>query len=129
VVAQALIAFGPADQFGWQNIVAWRGDATIIPHRRWSLTGQYLDLWLASARDGIYNSSGGLILRDAIGSSGRHIGEECDFYTWYEINRQVHIGTGIGHILPGEFLARAGKGGSYTYPYFAVEMLDGKRVR
>lgn len=121
--------FGIADQFGWQNIVAWRGGATIIPHRRWSMTAQYVDLWLASATDGIYNTSGGLILRDATGHSGRHIGTEFDFYTWYEITRQVHIGTGVGHILPGQFLATAGKGAACTYPYFVVEMLDGKRVR
>jgi len=121
--------FGIADQLGWQNIVAGRAGATIIPHRRWSLTAQYLDFWLASARDGIYNTSGGLILRDVTGNSGRHIGEEFDFYTWYEINRQVHVGTGVGHIFPGEFLAKAGKGVAYTYPYFAIEMLDGKRVR
>jgi hypothetical protein len=121
--------FGIADQFGWQNIVAWRGGATIIPHRRWSLTAQYLNLWLASATDAAYNSSGGVILRDPTGKSGRHLGEEFDVYTWYEINREVHIGTGIGHLLPGEFIATAGKGAAYTYPYFVIEMFDGKRVR
>jgi hypothetical protein len=121
--------FGITDQFGWQNIVAWRTGATIVPHRRWSVTAQYLDFWLASARDAAYNSSGGVILRDSTGNSGKHLGEEFDVYTWYEVNRQVHIGTGIGHILPGEFIAKAGKGASYTYPYFVVEMLDGKRVR
>jgi hypothetical protein len=121
--------FGIADQFGWQNIVAWRGGATIIPHRRWSLTAQYLDLWLASATDAAYNSSGGVILRDSTGKSGRHLGREFDIYTWYEINRQVHIGTGVGHLLPGEFIAKAGKGASYTYPYFVIELFDGKRVR
>lgn len=121
--------FGITDQFGWQNIISWRGGATIIPRRRWSLTGQYLNLWLASATDAAYNTSGGVILRDATGKSGRHLGEEFDFYTWYEINREVHIGAGIGHLLPGEFIARAGKGASYTYPYFVIEMFDGKRIR
>ena len=121
--------FGITDQFGWQNIVAWRAGATVIPHRRWSFTGQYLDFWLASARDGIYNTSGGLIFRDVTGRSGTHIGQEADVYTWYEINRQVHVGAGVGHLLPGEFIAKAGKGAAYTYPYFAIEMFDGKRVR
>lgn len=121
--------FGIADQFGWQNIVAGRTGATIVPHRRWSFTAQYLDLWLASATDAAYNTSGGVILRDPTGRSGRHIGQEVDAYTWYEINRQVHIGAGVGHLLPGEFIAKAGKGASYTYPYFVIEMFDGKRVR
>lgn len=121
--------FGITDQFGWQNIVAWRGGATIVPHRRWSVTAAYLDFWLASARDGIYNTSGGLVLRDTTGRAGRHIGEEADIYTWYEVNRQVHAGAGVGHIFPGHFLTGAGKGAAYTYPYFVVEMFDGKRVR
>lgn len=121
--------FGITDQFGWQNIVAWRSGATIVPHRRWSITAQYVDLWLATASDAAYNSSGGVILRDTTGKSGRHLGEEFDLYAWYEINRQVHIGTGVGHLLPGEFITRAGKGASYTYPYFVIEMFDGKRVR
>ncbi|MGA2182371.1 MAG: alginate export family protein [Bryobacteraceae bacterium] len=121
--------FGITDQFGWQNIKAGRGGVTIVPHRHWTVTGQYLDFWLASATDSLYNGSGGSILRDSTGKSGKHVGEEVDFYTWYEINKEVHVGAGIGHILPGEFLAKAGKGASYTYPYFVIEMFDGKRVR
>jgi hypothetical protein len=121
--------FGIADLFGWQNIVSWRCGATIIPHRRWSVTAQYLDLWLASATDAAYNSSGGVILRDRTGKSGTHLGQEVDAYTWYEVNRQVHVGAGIGHLLPGEFIARAGQGAGYTYPYFVVEMFDGKRIQ
>ena len=121
--------FGIADQFGWENIIAGRVGATIIPHRRWSVTAQYLDLWLASARDAAYNSSGGVILRDPTGKSGTHLGQEFDAYAWYEINREVHVGAGIGHLLPGEFIDKAGKGAAYTYPYFVIEMFDGKRVR
>lgn len=121
--------FGIADQFGWQNIVGWRAGATIKPHRRWSVTGQYLDLWLASATDAAYNSSGGVILRDRTGKSGTRLGQELDAYTWYEINREVHAGAGIGHLLPGAFIEKAGKGAGYTYPYFMIEMFDGRRVR
>jgi hypothetical protein len=121
--------FGIADQFGWQNIVAGRAGATINPRRRWSVTTQYLDLWLASAKDAAYNSSGGVILRDPTGKSGTHLGQELDAYAWYEINREVHVGAGIGHLLPGEFIDKAGKGAAYTYPYFVIEMFDGKRLR
>ena len=121
--------FGISDQFGWQNIIAWRAGATVNPHHRFSVTGQYLDFWLDSATDALYNTSGGVILRDTTGRSGTHIGDEVDGYTWYEVNREVHIGAGIAHIFPGEFLMKAGKGASYTYPYFVVEMFDGKRVK
>jgi hypothetical protein len=92
------------------------------------VTGQDLDFWLASATDAVYNSSGGAIARDVTGRSGNHIGKEFDFYTWYEVNREIHVGVGVGHLLPGEFLAQVTKGAAYTYPYFAIEFLDGKRV-
>jgi hypothetical protein len=121
--------FGITDQFSRQNIVAVRGGLTIKPHRRFSITGQYLDLWLAQARDGVYNSSGALLYRDPTGASGTHIGYEFDAYTWYEINREVHVGAGVGRLLPGDFLAHVVKGATgYTYPYFTVEFLDGKRI-
>lgn len=80
--------FGIADQFGWQNIVAERAGITIEPHRRWTVTTQWLDLWLASATDALYNTSGSAIVRDTTGKSGTHVGQEGDVYTWYELNRQ-----------------------------------------
>jgi hypothetical protein len=120
--------FGITDQFGWQNIIAGRAGVTIEPRPRWSVTGQYLDFWLASATDAVYNTSGAAIARDATGRSGTHIGEEVDCYAWYEVNRETHVGVGVGHLLPGEFLTHVTKGAAYTYPYFAIEFLDGKRV-
>ena len=120
--------FGISDQFGWQNIVAGRVGGTLQPFNRWSVTAQYLDFWLASRTDGIYNTSGGLIARDTTGKAPSHIGTEFDIYTWYEINREVHAGVGVGHLMPGAFLASVTKGAPYTYPYFAIEFLDGKRV-
>ncbi len=116
--------FGIADQFGWQNISAIRGGFTIEPHHRWTLSAQYLNFSLAAAADGLYNTSGGLIVRDSTGRSGTHVGEEFDFYSWYELNRHMNIGTGIARILPGSFLARTTSGASFTYPYFAINFKD-----
>ncbi len=81
--------FGLTDQFGWQNIIAQRVGITIEPRHRWTVTGQFLDFWLADARDGLYNTSGGSIVRDTTGHSGTHIGKEYDAYTWYELNSHV----------------------------------------
>jgi hypothetical protein len=120
--------FGITDQFAWQNIVAGRGGVTFQPHHRWSVTGQYLDFWLASATDAVYNTSGSPMVRDPSGKSGAHIGREIDGYTWYEVNREIHIGLGVGRLFPGEFLARVTPGAAYTYPYFAIELLDGRRI-
>src|SRR5262249_4383044 len=70
--------FGITDQFGWQNIKAVRAGVTVEPHNRWTITAQWLDFWLASATDSLYNTSGGSIVRDAAGTDGNHIGEEAD---------------------------------------------------
>jgi hypothetical protein len=120
---------GISDLFGWQNIVVARGGITIEPHRRWTLSGQYLDFLLAEAADGLYNSSGGQFVRDASGKSGTHVGEEFDVYTWYELNRHLNVGTGIVHFMPGRFLARVASPSSYTYPYFAINFKDNGKTR
>jgi hypothetical protein len=116
--------FGISDQFGWQNIKAIRAGLTVEPHNRWTVTGQWLDFWLASATDSLYNTSGGSIVRNANGTAGTHIGQEADGYTWYELNRHVNIGVGVGHIFAGQFLKLTEKGPNFTYPYFALNFKD-----
>jgi hypothetical protein len=119
--------FGIADQFGWQNLIAARAGLTIEPHHRWTVTAQYLDFWLASSTDALYNTSGGSIVRDPNGKSGRHVGEEVDVYTWYELNRHVNIGLGVAHFMGGRFLSSTTTGPSYNYPYFAINFKDNGR--
>jgi hypothetical protein len=121
--------FGIADQFGAQNIIADRVGITLEPRRRWTVTGQFLDFWLAQARDGAYNTSGGLIVRDATGNSGTHLGKEYDAYTWFELNRHVNLGVGVGHLQGGEFLQKTTKGPNYNYPYFAINFKDDGRPK
>jgi hypothetical protein len=116
--------FGISDQFGWQNIKAVRAGGTIEPHNRWTVTAQWLDFWLASATDALYNTSGGVIVDNAKGTAGNHIGNEGDIYTWYELNRHVNVGVGVGHIFPGQYLRLMEKGPNFTYPYFALNFKD-----
>jgi hypothetical protein len=120
--------FGITDQFGWENIVAERAGLTVEPHRRWTVTGQYLDLWLASATDALYNTSGGTIVRDSTGKSGTHIGQEADIYTWCELTRHFNVGVGVGHLMGGQFLQKTEKGPNYNYPYFAINFKDDGKV-
>jgi hypothetical protein len=63
-------------------------------------------------------------VRDVTGKSGTHVGEEFDVYTWFELNRQVNFGLGVGHLTPGEFLSTTTKGPTYNYPYFAINFKD-----
>ena len=111
---------GIADVFGWQNIISNRVGITVEPRHRWTLTGQYLDFWLASATDAAYNTSGVIIIRDPSGRSGTHLGKEYDAYTWYELNRHLNLGIGVGHFQGGHFIDSVAKGTNYNYPYFAI---------
>jgi len=127
--ANAHDRFGFTDQFGWQNITAERIGLTIEPRHRWTVTGVWLDLWLASAKDALYNISGAPIVRDTTGNSGTHIGKEYDLYTWYELNRHVNVGVGVGHIQGGEVLQHLTKGPNYNYPFFAINFKDDGKSR
>jgi hypothetical protein len=117
--------FGMTDLFGWENIKAERAGVTLEPVRRWTVTAQYLNFSLASAKDGLYNTSGSSIVRDATGNSGTHVGEEVDLYSWFELSRHVNFGVGVGHLMPGTFLAALTKGPTYNYPFFAINFKDG----
>ncbi len=119
--------FGILDLFGWQNIQAIRAGVTIIPRRRWSVTTQFLDFWLACAADGVYNSSGSSIARDLNGRPGTHIGREADIYTWHEINQHMNVGVGFGRLRAGEFLLNTTSSRDYSGYYVAINFKDAGR--
>jgi hypothetical protein len=117
--------FGIVDQFGWQNIRSWRTGATIVPHRRWTVTAQYLDFRVASANDAVYNTSGSSIVFSRVPAhSGTRLGVEGDVYSWYELNRHLNIGAGYGRLNAGPFLSTLTAGHMYSYPYFAINFKD-----
>lgn len=115
--------FGILDLFGWQNIQAVRGGGTVTPHRRWTVTAQYLDFWLACANDAVYNSSGAMIGSD-LGKGGTHIGKEADVYSWYELNRHLNIGAGYGWFGAGQFLSDITTGHRYSSSYIVINFKD-----
>jgi hypothetical protein len=108
---------GLADQFSWQNVAAVRSGVRLWLRHNWTLAGTWNDYWLASTKDGFYNSSGSLVARDSTGKSGRHIAEEYDLETSYRLNRDLELGAGLGRILPGAFLILTRHPWAYTYPY------------
>lgn len=119
---------GMLDLFGWQNIASYRVGATIVPHHRWTVTSQYTDFWLAASKDAAYNSSGGLISRNSTGSSGSHLGEEVDIYSWFEFDRHINIGAGFGAFGAGRFIASTTAVRLCTGPYFAINFKDAGRA-
>ena len=108
---------GLADQVAWQNLISVRTVFRVSPRKNWMISTAYNDWWVASAKDGFYNSSGSIVARDTWGLSGTHIGRELDLQTSYRIDQNLELGTGIGHLRSGELLVRTNHARSYTYPY------------
>ena len=109
--------YGMADQVGWKNINHIGLIAEVKARPSVMLQAKVHDWWLASARDGLYNSGGALLVRDVTGSSGKHIGEEIDFQVLWNHKTNIAIGAGMGHMFPGKFIKRTTPGHSYTFPY------------
>ncbi|MGB0064144.1 MAG: alginate export family protein [Terracidiphilus sp.] len=117
--------FGLVDLFGWQNIRAVREGGTFMPHRRLSVSGQYLDFWVDSTSDAVYNTSGGAIFHGKVTpGTGTYLGQEFDFYSWYELNSHFNIGGGYGRFDGGSFLSQLTTGHVYPYSYIALNFKD-----
>jgi hypothetical protein len=113
--------YGLTDQVGWRNIHDPHLGLDLKPSGKLTITGGFHDYWLASARDGLYNSSSTLVARSADGSAGRHVGEELEVYGLYSVSKAISFGAGYGCLLTGEFLNRTTRGHDYNYAY---TMLD-----
>jgi len=112
---------GLADQVAWQNLVSVRTVFRASVRRNWMISGAFNDWWLANAKDGFYNSSGSIVARDTRGVSGTHIGTELDLQTSYRFDRNLEVGTGVGHIFSGDLLLNTGHARAYTYPYVMLQ--------
>jgi hypothetical protein len=114
---------GLSDILGWQNIQAFRAGGTVSPHLRLTVTAQFLDFHLAQQNDALYNNSG-----NAIGHGdstfGKHIGDEADVYSWYEINRHFNFGAGYGRLGAGNFLQHLTGTPGYSNFYVAINFKD-----
>jgi len=115
--------FGISDILGWQNIQAFRAGGTVSPHPRWTVTAQYLDFQLAQQNDALYNNVGAS-LGHGNSTFGKHIGDEADVYSWYEIDRHVNFGAGYGHLGAGSFLHHLTGVPAYSNFYIALNFKD-----
>lgn len=112
--------YGLADQVGWQNLNHIGVIGELRPRKSLVLQFKAHDRWLAAARDGLYNAGGALLVRDPTGRAGTHIGKEVDVQMLWTPAPNVLVGTGLGHMFPGEFLRRTTPGHSYTFPYVMI---------
>jgi hypothetical protein len=108
--------FGHQDLFGWRNIHNLRSLATLAIARNLGVNLMYNELWLASARDALYNGAGAPIARSPGGAAGRHVGREFDLFAAYRFKRTA-FGAGYGYLFKGGFIRAATPGVNPGYVY------------
>jgi hypothetical protein len=108
--------FGHQDLFGWRNMHNIRSLLVMGMTKSFAINFMYDNYWLASNKDGVYNSSGKLIARSITGTAGRHVGQEADIYGTYKY-RHFTFGAGYGHFFSGAFIQNTTPGVGPTYLY------------
>ena len=109
--------YGMADQVGWKNVNHVGVILEVKPRPSLVLQAKGHDWWLASEKDGLYNSGGTLLVRDPTGRSGKHIGQEIDLQAIWTPSKHIALGGGVGHMFTGSFLQNTTPGHAYTFPY------------
>jgi hypothetical protein len=101
--------YGHADLLGWRNMHDFR--ATLAAQLRPKVRVQVdYHRFLLASRRGRWSSAGGQTLGfDAIGSSGRDLGQELDLMARIPLNAHVQFEAGYSLFVPGAF-ARATRG-------------------
>lgn len=108
--------FGHEDLFGWRNLHNARSVTTLGLTANFALNFMYDNYWLVNVRDGLYNSSGKVIVQSKTGVAGRHVGQETDIYATYKY-KHFTFGAGYGHFFSGEFILKTTPGVGPTYLY------------
>jgi hypothetical protein len=112
---------GFADQVGWRNVQNLQLAMTVKPTAKLSFTPRYHWLWLANAKDALYNAGGNVVVRNASGSAGKYIGTELDLIANYAATKQMTLQFGYAHVFPGTFLKKTTPGEAYKFPFLMVQ--------
>ena len=109
--------FGHEDLFGWKNIHNIRSLSKYEVTKAFTANFMYDSIWLASARDWLYNGAGAKIGKNSPnGTAGSHVGEETDLFFTYKY-KHLLFGAGAGYLVKGEFIMKTTPGVSPMYSY------------
>ena len=106
------------DLFGEQNIRDLKPGFDFRPVPKLKVRFVVSKLSLASRYDSLYDTTGAVLVKVPKGGAlSTDIGNEADVYGTYDINRQLQLGAGFGHLHAGAFIKQNTPGGSSSYPY------------
>jgi hypothetical protein len=112
--------YGFADLAGRRNLEQARAGVEEAITAKWAIRQAFEGLWLFTSGDNFYASSGAVSVAAHPGAN-RHIGNELDLTSTYEIDKGLHCGFGYARLFAGAFLKTASQGHDYGYPYAYVE--------
>ncbi len=95
--------FGFMDIFGRQNIQDINGTFTVQPHEKVTFLAWYHVLFLAQARDAVYDVGGNPIYQDPTGSAGNYLGQEIDLLLTWTMNPRMVAVLGYSHFFTGDY--------------------------
>ncbi len=106
------------DLFGEENIRDLKPGFDFRPLAKLKVRFVYSDLHLASRYDGLYDTSGNVLVKvPKGGAQSTDIGNEADIYGTYDVNKRLQFGAGFGHLMTGAFLKETTPGANSSYPY------------
>ena len=87
----------------------------MTPTKRLRVKVDYLDCWLATVQDGLYNGSNVRTVFNAKATS-THVGRGVDTQIVMTLPQSTTVGMGLGTLSAGEYLKQSGKRTGYVYP-------------
>ena len=111
---------GYADVIGRQNIVDFRGRATLVPVGELKATIDTHYFLLASDDDALYDASGNIVRAGGLDGSNE-VGWELDLTLAHPIGRHLVASGGYSHFFAGEMIEDTGPDDDIDFAYLALE--------
>jgi hypothetical protein len=99
---------GFLDYVGRQNIDDLNMQFSFNPTKWITVLTQAHFFYLPAPRDALYSASGQVLRIDPTGSSGRHVGNEIDFFVNFHLSMHSDIWVGYSKMFAGEFIRNTG---------------------
>jgi hypothetical protein len=112
--------FSYAELFGNRNLLVVQPSAELHLSKKVSLTPNFAAYWRESTQDGLYTSSGGIVVSGQT-SSARYVGSHASAQLEWKATRRVTLFTEYLHFFPGEFIKQSTAGRNIDY---LTEWLD-----
>lgn len=94
------------DAFGRQNLKDFHLEASLFPEKWCRVQAGYHVLRLDSAKDALYNTSGGVVRQDLTGRAGTEVGQAMTGAVQFHLDNHQSVLVQYSHLFSGEFIRR-----------------------